>query len=132
MNTILSLRLVVAHDNDVDLSYLTQYENATSAEEREYNERDKERIAAYNNGNWWCVGIQAVAQIAIPTGDNTSTLQLIKSGGLWGIESDSEKEYMETTAKDEADELKKLLVALNVDVNGYEELVDEALSNLSY
>ncbi len=48
-------------------------------------EQDYQRMEAYNRGDWHMVGIRAVAEVVTASG----TIQTLRSGGLWGIESDS-------------------------------------------
>src|SRR5260370_37449951 len=44
-------------------------------------------------GDWCYVGIRAEAEILLPAGD-ASIVQEITAGGLWGVESDSQKTYL--------------------------------------
>ena len=86
-------------------------------------EEDYQRMESYNRGNWAMIGIKAIAEIAILIKKYTPTIKLIQvitSGGIWGIESDQDsfKEY-ETS---QLDELKDVLEALNVDLSRWDEL----------
>ena len=60
---------------------------------------DYDRTEALNRGEWSYLGIMAKAEIALP---GSNVVQRIASGGLWGIESDSEAGYL---AEVEAEEL---------------------------
>ena len=70
--------------------------------------KDYERMESLNAGNWCFVGIRAEAEVEL-TGDLT---QDIRSGGLWGIESDSDRSYLESVQQDELANLKSELLAL--------------------
>ena len=59
----------------------------TPEDVRKYTRQDYERMESLNAGNWCFVGIRAEAEVQL-TGD---LIQRITSGGLWGIESDSDK-----------------------------------------
>lgn len=116
--TIDSIKIVVTIDEYPDLSYLDQFENSQDPEERKYYEQDQERKRQYNEGYWNCIGIQAQTEIKIP-GKYGSTLHTITSPGLWGIESNSGNQYFKKVAREEADNLKHDLRALNVSLKGY-------------
>ena len=55
------------------------------------------------------IGVIAKCEIVIG-----STVQIIRSGGLWGIESDAGREYLESVAVDELGELHDQLTALGI------------------
>lgn len=63
---------------------------------------DYDRTEALNRGEWYYLGIVAKAGITLP---GSTLVQRITSGGLWGIESDSEAGYF---AEVEAEELADL------------------------
>ena len=64
-------------------------------------EQDYQRMESYNRGEWHMVGIIAKAEIRNPATDCT---QVIRSGGLWGVESDG-GEYLNDVAKEQLSEL---------------------------
>jgi len=101
------------------------YEGCTSEEICKYVRQDYERMEALNNQQWGYIGIRAVAEIALPQdhsytvqtalGKRTErayTCQTIHSGGLWGIESDSDKSYFTQVESEELLSLKSQLQAL--------------------
>lgn len=101
-------------DYDPDLSYLEQdYKdpNITAEEAAEMRAQDAERLAAYNRGEWYCVGVRAIAEIVIPTSVEGGWIikSKIVSPGLWGIESDSEDGYLEEIGKEELAQLYEIL-----------------------
>jgi hypothetical protein len=80
------------------------------AKVKEWVERDQQRLADYGR-TWWMVGIIAKAEILIPkkTVPPTYQIQKLQSGGLWGIESDSDKSYFKEFADDELADLSENL-----------------------
>ena len=96
-------------DTDPDLSYLEP------GALPDYEPENAERLASYNRGEWYTIGIKAYATIEIPIDEKTSSIQTIESGGLWGIESDSRSDYKTTIGKEEVDEVKHLLRTLQID-----------------
>lgn len=83
--------------------------------ERSYEEQmtaAEERMAAFNAGEWGYIGVRAKAEIWIPIGSGCYRIMELESAGLWGIESDSDSEYLESVYADERaallDELKTL------------------------
>ncbi len=84
----------------------------------EYARQDKERLDAYNRGNWEMIGIKAVATIHIPVNngnDDTVKIQAIESGGLFGIESDSGDDYIHDIGREQIAEVKNHLRILCVE-----------------
>jgi len=89
----------------------------TPDEVRKYVRQDYERMESLNAGHWGYIGIRAEAEIMPNIKKENSeswygTIQNISSGGLWGIESDSEKSYLESVAQEELAGLKSELLAL--------------------
>lgn len=84
-----------------------------------YTKQDFERMESLNNNNWCYVGIGAEAEyyVSTPADDSTGKhgtflLQKITSGGLWGIESDSDRSYFESVEQEELAELRSQLKAI--------------------
>ena len=95
------------------------YKGLEEAEIRQYCKQDYERMEAYNNQQWCFVGIRAEAKIKVQTGQSKYSRefdpllnQTITSGGIWGIESDSDKYYFAGVEAEELSELRKTLEAL--------------------
>jgi hypothetical protein len=90
-------------DTDADTSYLEQAEFA-------------DRLAAYRNGDFGFIGVQAVAQLKFRT-ELGGWLwgPEVRSPGLWCIEDDSDREYLDEIGNEQKDELREMLLALNVD-----------------
>lgn len=70
-------------------------------------EQDYQRMEAHNRGAWCMVGVWAEAEFIVG-----GTVQRIRSGGLWGIESDSDKSYFEEVAREELSSLADILKEL--------------------
>jgi hypothetical protein len=94
---ILEVRINWEADKDPDTSYL---------------EEGDERYRTFHAGLWDFCGVYATAQIAIPTTEGNAILQKVHSGGLWGIESDSDKSYMQGLEGEQLTELKAQLKEL--------------------
>lgn len=77
--------------------------NAASVEE------DYKRMESYNRGDWCFYGIIAKAQVQLA---RHSTIQTIRSGGLWGVESDSGDDYLNEVADEELAHLRGELEAI--------------------
>lgn len=89
----------------------------TPEEVRKYVRQDFDRMERLAAGDWCYIGIQAEAEIGI--GDVAQypkkygvTCQKITSGGLWGVESDSEASYIEEEEKNQLADLRTQLRAL--------------------
>lgn len=100
-----SIKVRRFEDDDADLSWLTQgYEEIEDAAERErYRERDRQRLADYGH-TWWMVGIDAVADVQIH-----GVLQRVRSGGIWGVETDSDPGYFHELGAEQVSELATIL-----------------------
>jgi hypothetical protein len=122
-------------DTDPDLSYLGKYtskheEGAIDRQERgdmgrnEYRyfvpamtgeetgnpdspEQDYQRAEDYNKQGWCMMGVFAAAKIEV-----NGVCSIIRSGGLWGIESDSEESYFQEVEQEEFAQLEGQLQEL--------------------
>ena len=96
-------------DPHPDLSWLEPDANPAAAE------ANAERLAAYRAGGWQCIGIRARATFLIGLG-RAAVIQTVESPGLWGIESDSDPDYLDEVFAEEAQTLRGILAELNVTV----------------
>lgn len=71
-------------------------------------EADYRRMESLNAGDWHFVGVIAKALIVSANG----VCQTLRSGGLWGVESDSEAEYLASVEAEELAALRAELEAL--------------------
>lgn len=69
--------------------------------------QDWQRMESLNAGDWHFISVIAKAEFQL-----TGIIQTICSGGLWGVESDSGKDYLADVACEELAELKVELLAL--------------------
>lgn len=101
------IEIIYQVDDDPDLSWLDQ----TDEEMGEgFEESARKRLATYGH-DWYMIGIWAEATIG-----SGGPFQTIRSGGLWGVESDSDVQYITDIERDERDELISILRAINIDV----------------
>lgn len=73
-----------------------------------YVQQDFSRMESLNRGDWHYIGIIAKAEVWNP---ETKVTQVVRSGGLWGVESDS-GDYLNDIANDELANLRTELLAL--------------------
>jgi hypothetical protein len=93
-----------------EYAYFTPYAGGEKYPSKDYKKsgiQDYNRMESLNAGAWCFVGIIAKAEIVV-----NGISQTITSGGIWGIESDSDKEKIQSIAKDELDNLRDTLLAL--------------------
>lgn len=89
------------------------YKGESPEDIRKYVRQDYERMERLNAGDWYFVGIRAEAEYSLEAGMHGERLmQRLHSGGLWGIESDSGKDYFESIEKEELAELANQLHAI--------------------
>jgi hypothetical protein len=67
----------------------------------------EDRYQQYQNGDFAFIGIRSEAEIVVH-----GVCQVITSGGLWGIESDSDRQYQTEIEQEEVDQLKAMLQSL--------------------
>src|SRR5260221_5815308 len=99
MKRIHSITIKRMYDPDPDTSYLEQDEFA-------------DRLDQYKRDVFSFIGIRADAEINIPGGDLAFIAQDITSGGLWGIESDSDAAYLKEIEDEQLSELRDQLHAI--------------------
>jgi hypothetical protein len=86
-----------------------ELQGITAAECRKYVEQDYKRMESLNAGDWSFLGIIAKAEVQLA---NSDTVQTIRSGGLWGIESDSDDAFLKEIEDQQLAELRSELLAL--------------------
>jgi hypothetical protein len=130
---IVRVQVVSRTDYDADLSYLTdpgRYSDLPQDEAAKYAKQDAERMATYGN-DWWMVGVYAVAELrfATPQGGWQAPFK-VRSCGLWGIESDSDKDYFREVGADELNQLAEQLEALGLSHDEVKAAIDAAEWNI--
>ena len=86
-------------DGDPDPSYLEQ-------------EGFEDRLESYRNGEFAFIGIFARANVTVD-----GVIQTIQSAGLWGIESDSDEQYLKDVESEEISSLAGILESLGFDAS---------------
>jgi hypothetical protein len=94
------------------------YKGESDADIRKYCRQDYDRMESLNAGNWCFIGMRAEARVILPQtsyhmsdGSIIYLTQTLSSGGLWGIESDSEPSYIESEEQNQLTELRDVLLS---------------------
>lgn len=95
-----------------------------SEQARKSAKADFDRMQGLNDSQWFYVGVIAKAVIV----STNQTLQTLRSGGLWGIESDSGKEYFAEVEAEQLGELRKELEAFGFGKRA----IDYAFKNVTH
>lgn len=104
----------IEHKSDERNAY--KFFNAENVENMKQARENYKRMMQFQNGEVLCYGIVAKAHILTSNdGGKTALKNTITSGGLWGIESDSDEEYFDEVNLGELNELKSVLYALGFD-----------------
>ena len=75
---------------------------------RKYVQQDYASMRSYNAGEWDYIGISAQATIQLA---DSAPIQVITSGGLWGIESNA-GDYLKEVGQEQLSELRAQLKAI--------------------
>jgi hypothetical protein len=75
-----------------------------------YGLQDWKRMEDLNQGDWCMLGIIAKAEVQSRAGEAWAPIQTLRSGGLWGVESDA-GEYLAEVGKEELANLRDELKA---------------------
>ena len=100
-------------------------EKEGTEEYQKYGKQDYDRMEGLNAGHWWFIGIGAKAQV-VTTKTGAGVVQTITSGGLWGIESDSDNAYLRQVEDEQLTELVEELKRLGFG----ERQIDKALESV--
>jgi hypothetical protein len=73
-----------------------------TADYRKYGLQDWKRMEALNNGDWHYVGI--IATVTLTNADGFK--KVVKSAGLWKIESDSSADHFKEMAREQVEEIR--------------------------
>lgn len=91
----------------------------------EYAKEEYQRMEAINEGQIWFIGIWVEADILIK-----GQIQVITSGGLWGIESDSDQKYIDEVVQDELSNLTDQLKELGFSEGEIQDAIDNKIEEL--
>jgi hypothetical protein len=75
----------------------------------------EDRREQYRQGDFDYVGVRAAVELPIPYGKDRILVK-VESPGLWGIESDSGADYLDSVFQEESAILADMLTALGVTV----------------
>ena len=75
----------------------------------------EDRLAEYRQGDFGFIGVRAAVELPIPYGADR-ILVTIESPGLWGVESDSDEDYLDSVFQEECETLADMLTELGVTV----------------
>ena len=73
---------------------------------------DCARCEAANRGDWYMMGVWAEAEVVL--GSGAGVVQRLQSGGLWGVESDCGRAYLEEVVAKELAGLREELQAAGI------------------
>lgn len=82
---------------------------------------DAARLESYYRDEWTMVGVYAAAEILVSTAAG-AFIQTIRTGGLWGIESDSGADYFATVGREELEQLAAMLEEIGATAEQLEEV----------
>ncbi len=120
---ILSVNVCREYDHDADTSYL---DPQGDPELDAWNEIRREQL---DRGAFSYIGIYATAEVMVCPGlgqMGRHEVQDIRSGGLWGIEDDSNPAYLMDVAQEELDDLREQLEALGIPAEEVTEAINLA------
>ena len=90
----------LVHDETPDLAYLKQrYQSDTPEDRKKYRKQDRERLAGYEAGRWFMVGV--VCEVSIKTATNWAVPHVVARASVWGIESDSSDSFITETEEEQ-------------------------------
>ena len=93
---------------------------------RQWIKEDHQRIRAYDNGEFFVIGIRAVATVLHTYDDtNAGSLHEISTAGLWGIETDSDEDYFTDVGQEELADLKGIIADMGIGAEEFDALTVE-------
>jgi len=120
-------KITILHilDEISDTKDLEQYKDSTDPEEQKYEAQDAERRESYGL-SWHYIGIVAHAEVSYQYGPGSRRIERFESGGLWGIETDSEDSYLVEVATEQFSDLRRHLEVFGVDTSNFDEVASTA------
>ena len=136
--TLISATIEIMIDTDPALDYLGEYSADPGPDDRtvdrkkrgdqrrneyryfisetaDYVEENYRRMERFQRGDLVSYGIRAKARVKAQITETWSSTQTLRSGGLWGIESDAGSEYFNEIASEELCELIDILEQFGVE-----------------
>lgn len=103
-------KFAVEHTDGSGRGY--KYFNADNVENMTQARQNYKRMMEFNNGQVSMLGIKAEAEIQTSTDGKTWLINRLHSGGLWGMESDSDSSEFDNEGENQLAELSEVLQAL--------------------
>jgi len=116
------------HVSDTDKAVTVEKYGSLMAACEHYARQDQERLQAFYDGEWHMAGCVARATVAYTQKGFSVYIgrrEEFSSGGLWGIESDSDDGYREEVEKEQLANLKEHLEQFGVDTSDFYEIYEE-------
>lgn len=104
-------------------------EEAGSWDYRRCALEDWKRAESLNDGEWWYVGVRAVAEVRCEIAPGYVRVERFKSEGLWGVESDS-GDYLKEVAREQLQDLKAHVGVFGVVTKGWDKLAEAAVEEM--
>lgn len=82
---------------------------------KKYIEADYQRMETLQRGDWCYMGCTVKAIVSYPIGNGSRRTEGFSSGGLWGIESDSDAKYAAEVEAEQIAELKEHLAQFGIE-----------------
>jgi len=92
---------------------------------RQQRYADFRRMESLQRGDFDFIGIIAKCEVKYSIGNNNYRLEHFTSGGLWGIESDSEQKYIDDIEREQLQDLKEHLQTFNINVKNFDKITIE-------
>lgn len=113
--SVSNVRVHRQSDDDYDHDYNPDnYKGIDPETAAEYLRQDRERIDAYNRGEWYAMGISASCSLWRNHPGHAQHVAEVFTGGLWGVESDSDESYIRSVEDDQLDELRDILADMGI------------------
>lgn len=87
---------------------------------------------AYENGEFFYIGIKAEAEILTSHNGKEWLINTITSGGLWGIESNSDESHLESIRMEEEHDLKAVLLKFGFSDEEITKALDDSETTTDY
>ncbi len=91
-----------------DYRYWSPANTAEETGNQDSVEQDYQRSESLSGGDWCFMGVWCEAEVQLAS----AVCQHIRSGGLWGIESDSDDDYLDQVECEQLAELREQLFAI--------------------
>lgn len=98
-----------SHVSAADMARVIQQHGSAEQADYHYALEDWQRAEALERCQWYYVGVRATAEVGTSTDGRFWLSQRLASLGLWGIESDSGRDYFDHIAQEELASLSGVL-----------------------